>query len=142
MKFKFRDGMEIHTKSTHVTNVHTCGDCEYKTQNKHYLAIHKAKYHTENRTLRRESDHSHKYSLKEKTKNGPCHFWNCSTCKFAEDQCRFLHQEIPACHFQERCRNIDQCRFFHFVGKTTRFRGSLRKEIASPPTNRSWGRNL
>ena len=133
-KYTSKEALSEHIESAHVNKVFSCGDCDYTTQNNHHLAIHKVKNHSVN--MKNTSEH--KYFLKEKRENGPCHFWNYSTCTFGEDKCKFLHQEIPACHFQERCRDVDQCRFFHVARKTTRFRGIPRKQRATLPANR-WG---
>jgi hypothetical protein len=136
MMFISKEGLEMHIKTVHLTE-YPCSDCNYKTKNTNFLAIHKEKMHSE---VRRNRDENQKYSFAEKKANGPCHFWNYGTCRYGEDKCKFLHREIPACTFQERCRDVENCRFFHFATKTTRFRGFLRKERAAPPTGNRWGR--
>ena len=40
-----------------------------------------------------------------------CKYWNNSSC--FSDNCKFLHEEAPPCKFQQSCRNIRNCVFFH-----------------------------
>ena len=50
-----------------------------------------------------------------KKSNGTCIFWNKGYCKFSEENCRYVHQEIAYCKFQEQCARND-CRFYHHAG--------------------------
>ena len=61
----------------------------------------------------RESQRRPRYFSREERKvNGFCLYWNKGSCHY-EEFCRFLHEESPLCYFQEKCRRIESCRYFH-----------------------------
>ena len=124
-------------KTAHEPRSFACSGCDYTFRNKTNLETHFSMKHTRSN---RNDNSSPTYSYKERSENGHCSYWNYGTCKFG-DQCKALHEEIPACRFQERCRNVQTCRFFHFVDKKTRFRGFQTETgtAGSPPRN-WWGR--
>ena len=63
-------------------------------------------------THQAQSKWSKTYSQSERSANGFCRYWNNSTCQFNET-CKFLHEASPFCKFQQSCRNIKNCSFFH-----------------------------
>ena len=79
------------------------------------------------------------YSNDEKAANGFCRNWNNSTCDYGDNACRFLHKESPDCRYQNRCRNISSCRFFHGQQQSQGFQ--YRKEDFPPPSNSNQNRS-
>ena len=41
-----------------------------------------------------------------------CKFWNKGYCKLTNKECKYLHINLPACRFKEKCFRYD-CQFFH-----------------------------
>ena len=41
-----------------------------------------------------------------------CAFWNRGFCKLKNNECKFLHINLPACRFKEKCFRYD-CQFYH-----------------------------
>ena len=55
------------------------------------------------------------FSRNEIRRNVVCSFWMRGICSFG-DSCRNLHEEIPFCQFDGRCRNPN-CQFLHSQAK-------------------------
>ena len=70
------------------------------------------------------------YSNQERSTNGFCRYWNNSSCRFQET-CKFLHEQSPYCRFQDRCRNIAMCQYFHEQSKKSQ--GFQYREEDFPP---------
>ena len=98
---------------------YACHKCPFTTENEAELELHKAKQH-ETQCYNHGNDKDIRQSQKEKRGKQYCHYWNYSSCKFGV-QCRFLHEEIPSCRYQENCYK-ETCSFFHVVSRKTRNR--------------------
>ena len=96
---------------------YACHKCPFTTENEAELELHKAKQH-ETQCYNHGNDKDIRQSQKEKRGKQYCHYWNYSSCKFGV-QCRFLHEEIPSCRYQENCYK-ETCPFFHVVSRKTR----------------------
>ena len=112
----------VKEKSQRQPEPYTCHKCEYTTKNEPDLEHHKVEQH-ENQCYDRVNhgiDIDIRKSQKERRGTRYCHYWNYSSCRFG-DSCRFLHEEIPACRYQESCYK-ESCPFFHVVSRKTRNR--------------------
>ena len=96
-----------------------CDNCKYETIIESNLTEH-IKYKHE--TYRSNSTKQYKKSFDRFAKNGKlCIFWNLGFCRH-EDLCRFVHEEIPACFYQENCRK-EKCPFYHYDNAQNNFLG-------------------
>lgn len=111
------EGLDNHISMFHTKQNIPCEFCRYKAGNQEMLDSHlkqKHKIFKEDSTSSETTLNKPKvfYSEAERKRNGVCSFWNNSSCSYQE-RCRFAHEEIPYCHFQERCNRMDVCPFFH-----------------------------
>ena len=59
--------------------------------------------------------------------NKTCYFWNTGFCKYADLDCKFLHESsTDECRYGQGCNNY-QCPFFHVVTSKRKKRGMLYK---------------
>ena len=64
---------------------------------------------------------SHMKTQHEQNNSAYCIFWNQGYCQYGIE-CRFAHQEIPACKFQEKCEHY-RCPYFHYDKSWNNFLG-------------------
>ena len=95
-----------HMKEKHTENF-PCDVCSYMAYSEQDLNRHLQNSHSFTRVSRKRTGHSNE----ERKMNGICIYWNNGFCQY-EKLCRFSHVEIPQCHFDGQCRNVN-CRFFH-----------------------------
>ena len=67
---------------------------------------------TRNNTEWFQSRANNRFTNEERRYNGFCVFWNRVGCSNGEC-CRFLHEESPACRFQDQCFRKSSCKFYH-----------------------------
>ena len=120
--------MADHVQEKHIRKHQmnfSCDECEYNSIIENNVIEHKKNKHqafrTQNVPFRTGSEE----------KKRLCIFWNHGYCR-NNDQCRFVHEEIKACHFQNKCRKF-QCPFYHNDKSLNTFLGR------SPVRN--WSRN-
>ena len=132
-----QEDFKKHCKEAHKDNNYTCDHCGKKLNSLYNLDNHIQMFHRKKdlscercdskfstaENVRKHLSHMHSiyeetsrksysYSYEEKWANGFCRLWNNSSCPYA-DNCKFLHEDAPDCHYKSRCRNISTCRFFH-----------------------------
>ena len=118
MKLNSLEGLDNHISMFHVKQNIPCEFCRYKAYNQDALVKHLEEKHkifknkVENVENKERTKSSPTNSAEERKRNGFCSFWNNGFCKYFE-RCRFSHEEIPLCHFQERCNRKETCSFFH-----------------------------
>ena len=82
-----------------------CENCKYDTIIENNLIEHIKSMH--------DTDGGRKLPKFNKYKSEKlCIFWNHGFCR-NEDLCKFVHEEIPACIYQEKCWK-EKCSFFHY----------------------------
>ena len=59
----------------------------------------------------RPASTSRPYTFEERKKNGQCSYYNRNCCSYGE-LCRFAHQDVRPCRYQQRCRKF-ACQFSH-----------------------------
>ena len=59
-----------------------------------------------------QSRANNRFTNEDRRYNGFCVFWNREGCSNGEF-CRFLHEESPACRFQDQCFRKSSCKFYH-----------------------------
>ena len=108
-------------KKDHINKEHrganfTCDICRYSASSKPELNRYLENHH---RFENVNNGGRRMYPNIERKNNGLCFFWNNGNCKF-EEFCRFSHEEIPRCRFDEKCRN-NNCKYFHTVSNDRSF---------------------
>ena len=116
--------LKMHARK-HIAKPVTCDFCGHKTDSLSNLDEHIENFHRITRVFnskehsdthrhiaasRRNETSGKKYSLQEQLSNGSCKFWLRGSCKYA-DSCRYAH--IRVCHYQEKCKTSNKCKFFH-----------------------------
>ena len=142
--------LNIHKKEKHRT-ILACTECNFNCSTYEELSIH-----NENHAKKisfpcikcdlnfDSSDHLREHRItthdKDIRKNPPrrrtvntrkinktCYFWNTGFCKYADLDCKFLHESsTDECRYGEGCNNY-QCPFFHVVTSKRKKRGMLYK---------------
>ena len=120
MKLNSLEGLDNHISMFHKQQNIPCDFCRYKAYNEEALVMHLEEKHKifKHRANNGDNSKGHPasssnfHSTEERKRNGFCSFWNNGFCKY-EEKCRFAHEEIPFCHFQERCNRKETCKFFH-----------------------------
>ena len=102
-----------HIEEHNKKGIETCLPCElcdYKAKTSQNFKEHIEKAHGVkiNKNVRFEEVTNKDI----KSKSGYCIYWNRGHCNFQDRKCRFIHQNIPACRYQERCSK-PECKFFH-----------------------------
>ena len=91
------------------------------------------KEHTKNKHQQRNDQPRDRINSQNNNKNFkklPCIYWNHGKC--AKEFCQFAHIEIPACDFQDMCRNPG-CTFYHFNKSLNTFLG--RRQVGTQRRN-------
>ena len=102
--YKSRDE---HMKIKHMAPMFPCDLCRFKADNDFELNRHLVNMHQFSRADKQMSG----FSNEVRRRNGVCSFFNNGHC-ILEDKCKFLHEEIPRCLFDGRCRNT-RWPYFH-----------------------------
>ena len=102
-----------HSKET----VYKCDKCGYESIMENNLNEHVKNKHSQEKSSRSGKGENRK----EKVENIPCIYWNHGNCTRG-DQCHYAHEEIPACHYQDRCRKYE-CPLYHFNKTLNTFLG-------------------
>ena len=109
-----------HIRKDHEQNVlFECENCQYDTIMENYLVEHKKSMHGTDGGRKLPKFNNYK---SEKL----CIFWNLGFCR-NEDLCKFVHEEIPACIYQEKCWK-EKCPFFHYNTSLNVFLGKNLKK--------------
>ena len=101
--------LKEHNQMEHLTPPSfPCDQCKFKADtvsnlDKHILSHHE-RNHRQNRPTKNYKNRD------ERSRNGPCFFWNQGYCKNG-DRCEYDHIEV--CLFQGNCRFGSQCRYPH-----------------------------
>ena len=127
--------LDNHVQSMHNKLI-SCVECDFEAASRSILKDHMNRMHTEpspfacdmcefktvvenNFTLHLQNKHGKNQSGK--SVNDPCIYWNYGHCRHG-DRCRFAHEEIPACSFQDKCRK-NQCPLYHYNKSLNNFLG-------------------
>ena len=109
-KLKTREGLKAHMQLFHgQLTTFSCNQCTYKSSTEPDLEKHKSVEHKESQ-FRNDKDRDVRSNSNSFEKKRFCNYWNYSSCDFG-DNCKYLHEEIPSCRFQEKC-NKENCYFF------------------------------
>ena len=123
-----RKALKEHMNEEHTkTNKFSCDSCRYESIIENNLLEHqKNKHDNKARLINKE-----KVAKPSKfDKNGKlCVFWNHGFCRH-EDLCKFVHEEIPACFYQENCRR-EKCSFYHYNTSQNNFLGRNLKKVTT-----------
>ena len=87
----------------------SCNQCTYKSSTEPDLEKHKSVEHKESQ-FRNDRDRDVRSNSNSFEKKRFFNYWNYSSCDFG-DNCKYSHEEIPSCRFQEKC-NKENCYFF------------------------------
>ena len=125
-----------HIKWIHETpTLVKCSRCPFESESSDDLKEHEKREHVQETLY--ECDkcqfdsmirvnfeaHMNKHKLKTENLNKSCIKWNQGYCPYGT-QCNFSHEEIPACRYQESCKN-DRCPFYHFNTSWNTFLGRV-----------------
>ena len=125
-----------HIKYIHETpTLVKCQRCDFKSERSDDLKEHEKREHIQDTLY--ECDkcqfdsiirvnfeaHMDKHLQKTENLNKPCIKWNQGRCLYGTE-CNFSHVEIPACRYQESCKNI-RCPFYHFNTSWNNFLGRV-----------------
>ena len=96
------------------------------------------------REFKSHLEHTHRLRVKENRQNSMmntearlCIYWNRGRCSYGQ-QCKFIHKDIPACTFQNRCNRSD-CKFWH-EATTGKFPFLGQMNFPHPPPFRQFAR--
>ena len=107
-----------HDKEKEGGTMEYCQYCQYSALNKHHLNVHmKSCFTLANLTENRSKGNSQKKAQDRQSKGkvSRCYFRterNCSE-NSGRVKCKFQHEEIKPCRFNDRCRDQKNCRFKH-----------------------------
>ena len=154
---KSKEEMNQHVNALH-NKMYKCSRCEFRGTSKRYLDEHfdekhgkveqqhmfacdECKYESvlESNLLEHQRNKHGWIHSKLKNKNNPqksydkneklCVFWNHGFCR-NEFNCKFVHDEIPACYYQESCRK-SKCPFYHYNKEQNTFLGRSLEKAAT-----------
>ena len=112
--------LKEHVKDNHsveeIKTVFACNVCDYETIMENNLHDHKKYKHQEKRENVNKG-----YNGNRNVEIELCIYWNHGFCKHG-DRCFYLHEEIPACCFQDSCRT-NKCSLYHFNKSKNSFLG-------------------
>ena len=116
--------LKEHVKEKHESQtVFRCEICEYESILENNVLEHKKNKHqkktSENASLRKKND-----------EKKLCIFWNHGSCRNGYE-CRFVHEEIPACQYQDNCQKF-QCSLYHFDKSLNSFLGRSQEKRTHP----------
>ena len=140
-KFDSEDKLLKHSETKHSEqekhekgDSEKCRNCEYRSKNSNDLTNHENSVHRSDElfdcekckfdtTIKANFERHMKTHHSEKANRNatPCIFWNQGVCHYGLE-CRFVHEEIPACKFQEKCENY-RCAYFHYNKSWNSFLG-------------------
>ena len=107
--------LKEHVKDKHDRQtVFTCDKCDYETIMENNLMEHKKNKHQQERS-------QNGFSRRNNVENKLCIYWNHGFCRHGIE-CRYKHEEIPACQHQENCRRFE-CSLYHFDKSLNSFLG-------------------
>ena len=95
-----------------------CDECKYESILERNLIEHQTNKHGWIQSKRKQRDYSKPNADRI---SRLCVFWNHGFCR-NEFNCKFLHEEIPACYYQENCR-IAKCSYYHYNKAQNTFLG-------------------
>ena len=101
------DNLREHERSHVKETLYECEVCQFDSIIRANIEAHMKTYHSP------KSGAFHKR----------CINWNQGYCSLGME-CNFSHEEIPACRYQERCKN-SRCPFYHFNTSWNTFLGKV-----------------
>ena len=132
--FENNEDMTLHIRSSHIAI--KCKRCDYETISSNEMKEHESPQHMKERlyvceiccfdSIIKENFEAHvesKHRGDSRNKSNPCINWNQGYCPFGME-CNFRHEEIPACKYQERCKN-SRCSYYHFNTSWNTFLGRV-----------------
>ena len=121
-------------KETHGKQVLIkCKHCEYSSKNNEDLKKHENEHRSDELfecdqcqfdSIIKPNFEWHmktQHGIKSRNTTTPCRFWNQGHCQYNRE-CRYSHEEIPLCRFQENCGNY-RCPYFHYDKSWNSFLG-------------------
>ena len=121
---------EVHKHKKDRLNL-KCSECDYKTVSDESLKKHQQYKHKKTDTKHdnsvekardmrqfdelknpRTQNSQQKSDLRNIPLKRICSYWNRGFCKLSNNECNFLHINLPACRFKDQCFRID-CNFYH-----------------------------
>ena len=147
-KLESLDELDKHISDKHPQkNNKSCDFCAYSSTNAVDLEKHLNLRHQifkdsssgRNQEFEQSSRHGERrgpHPYEERKKNGFCRDWNNSKCSF--EFCKFLHENSPACLFQDSCKHFPTCRFFSQEASLSAATLSVqRRRLPTVPTKRT-----
>ena len=108
----FIQHIDMHQRDTPAER-YKCDLCQYTANSsddfKNHLRFRHDKIISRNGKQRIPHENNHD-NIKKSRKL--CIYWNRGHCRYSDENCHYVHEEIPACKYQERCYKHD-CKFFH-----------------------------
>ena len=115
-----------HFDEKHIKeNVFACDECKYESIIENNLLEHQQYKHGWSKPRSRKQNN---YKSNSNKNRKLCVFWNHGFCR-NENYCNFVHEEIPACHFQENCKK-NNCSFYHFNKAQNTFLGRSLEKVS------------
>ena len=116
-----------HFDEKHIKeNVFACDECKYESIIENNLLEHQQYKHG---WSKRRSRKQNNYKSNSNKNRKLCVFWNHGFCR-NENNCNFVHEEIPACHFQENCKK-NNCSYYHFNKAQNIFLGCSLEKVSA-----------
>ena len=134
--------MEVHVRLKHIDNASIkCTMCVFKTISETEMELHMVNEHEREKLYECDkctydsiikglfdahvkSHHAEKSNIN----YSRCIYWNQGYCRYGFE-CKFIHEEIPECKFQERCQNF-QCPYFHYNKNWNSFLGRSQRDLS------------
>ena len=142
-KFETNSDTELaeHMTELHVQKRLNCSKCKFECESETDMTEHQTKEHSNEQLFECDKcqfdtiievnfDAHMKRHQKENARNSNkiCIYWNNGFCHNGEE-CAYIHEEIPECKFQDRCKN-NRCSYFHNDKSWNNFLGrSLRRPV-------------